>query len=155
MTLNKDNFMDRVYPDPNSGCWVWTMCARKTPGNTYMQPWVRFEEKAQSAARVSWKIHKGAIPDGLHVLHKCDNCYCVNPEHLYLGTHRDNMRDMVEKRRGRGSGGSLSDHIPKMREMREQGFTCEMIAKAIGCHPNSVDRILNGRHHSGQFRKAG
>lgn len=49
--------------------------------------------------RFSWIIHKGQIPNGLKILHKCDNRRCVNPNHLFLGTQLDNIRDMINKGR--------------------------------------------------------
>lgn len=58
-----------------------------------------YQGRSQTAARVSWQIHAGPIPDNLHVLHECDVPRCVNPWHLFLGTHQDNMAD--KKRKGR------------------------------------------------------
>lgn len=57
-----------------------------------------------SAHRASWELHYGKIPDGMHVLHSCDNRACVRPEHLFLGNHQENMID--RDRKGRGASGS-------------------------------------------------
>lgn len=75
------------------GCWGWRAATnRKGYGRFY-------SKHTQSAHRFSWIIHKGKIPDGLFVLHKCDNPPCTNPEHLFLGTNLDNIRDMIAKGR--------------------------------------------------------
>lgn len=85
-----------------SGCWLWGQRVDSndgygrfrfgTPGKDGRQPFDR-------AHRVSWKIYNGEIPSEKCVLHKCDNRICVNPDHLYIGTRKNNRDDCVEKGR--------------------------------------------------------
>ncbi len=84
-----------VMPEPNSGCWLWT---GGTDGSGYGQIG-NGHGKTIHAHRASWLIYKGLIPDGLSVLHKCDNPPCVNPQHLFLGTQQDNITDCCNKKR--------------------------------------------------------
>ena len=90
-----ERFNTKYVVDEATGCWEWQ--AYKMP-NGYGQ--IGFPPRRMALAhRVSFELHNGPIPKGLHVLHTCDNRGCVNPEHLFLGTHQDNMGDMVAKAR--------------------------------------------------------
>ena len=98
----EDRFFPRVNKDgpvvrPELGpCWVWTACSNA-------RGYGRFSYRGTPtlAHRVSWELHRGAIPDGLSVLHKCDNPPCVRPEHLFLGTMAENNLDKCKKGRWR------------------------------------------------------
>ena len=78
------------------GCWVWQ-------GTVNAQGYGRVRRGAIGGAhRVSWVIANGAIPDGMHICHKCDNPPCVRPDHLFAGTRSDNMKDCTSKGRNTG-----------------------------------------------------
>src|SRR5690606_35598865 len=91
----KARFIAKV--DMRGDCWVWT-ATRMSRGYGYFYA----NGKMRGAHRVAWAIAHGYFPD-VHVLHRCDNPPCVRPDHLFLGTQRDNMADMAAKGRcGRG-----------------------------------------------------
>jgi hypothetical protein len=80
-----------THPQLLSSCWIWLGRVHKRYGYGYLD---------YHAHRHSWEIHCGPIPIGMYVCHRCDNKICVNPDHLFLGTQLDNMRDMRAKNRG-------------------------------------------------------
>jgi hypothetical protein len=82
-----------------NGCWIWKGCAV----GSYGYGSLRVNGKPMYAHRYSWALHRGPIPEGMCVCHKCDVAKCVNPGHLFLGSHADNMADRNAK--GRAVGG--------------------------------------------------
>ncbi len=90
-TANKLEFDKWWTPEPNTGCWLWT---------GYVERYGVFHRV--KAHRAAWTFYKGEIPQGKRVLHHCDVPSCVNPEHLFLGTLRDNTQDSIKKGRFRG-----------------------------------------------------
>lgn len=88
--------------DPATGCRIWTGDTCKGYGR------FTFRTKFKLAHRASYEVHKGPIPKGMLVCHACDTPACIEPEHLFLGTHKDNMRDMALKgRTGRPPRGTI------------------------------------------------
>lgn len=84
----------------DDGCWHWTGSRHLGYGNCGKEPY-----GSAKAHRASYLIFKGDIPAGMHVLHSCDVRHCVNPDHLRVGTHTENMRDMVTRGRHKATGG--------------------------------------------------
>jgi len=94
-----DRFWSKVDCSGGSdSCWNWK---HSTFRGGYGQ--FKVQERNLRANRVAWEMTHGEIPDGLSVLHRCDNRRCCNPDHLWLGTHRENMADM--QRKGRAAAG--------------------------------------------------
>lgn len=138
------------------GCWLWT--AYKTPITGMRGGYGQFGigEEVYIAHRVSWHISIGPIPDGIHVLHNCpggDNPTCVNPSHLFLGTHLDNMRDRDAKKRlpvGEDAFASklTEDEVRALFSRSAAGEQSALLAKDFGISQGEVSMILNGKRWS-------
>lgn len=93
----RERFLAFVLPEPNSGCWLWVGGHYHRRNHQYGKFSLR--NKTVLAHRASWMIFRGRIPGTRIVRHKCDNATCVNPDHLALGSHKDNTQDMIVRGR--------------------------------------------------------
>lgn len=122
--------------DEVTGCWLWTAAKARRSGN-YEQPIIgTWRSRTENAHRIAWMLHRGPIPDGLSVLHHCDTPLCVNPDHLFLGTHQDNMTDMVQK--GRNSTKLTAESIPTIRQRYDAGERPIDLAAEYGVTPTLI-----------------
>lgn len=128
-------------------CEEWTGAFA---GSGYGTRWVAGRGHV-SAHRYAWELAHGPIPDGLFVLHHCDNKRCVRVEHLFLGTPADNMHDMDRKGRRRvvsTQGEARSDHkltevqVREIRAMAAGGMSYRRIALRYPVHASTVERIV-------------
>jgi hypothetical protein len=133
------------------GCWIWKGYSRCSGvGGKYGG--LKVGGKAMLAHRISYQIHYGEIPNSLFVLHRCDNPSCVNPEHLFLGTNADNMKDMAEKFRGcngeKGVHSKLTaNKVVEIRFAAKRGNMLHReIAKVFGVSTTTITKIVNNHY---------
>lgn len=137
----------RNMPTP---CWMWKGPTRGN--NNYGSFTVGYRVVSAAAHRASWALHFGDLPENIEVCHKCDFPKCVNPEHLFLGTHHENMRDMVKKgRQGprRPKKGELCnlnrfsvEEVLKIRALYAEGWYQKDIAKLFDTHQTTISGII-------------
>lgn len=138
------------------GCWLWNL---RTDDGGYGR--VKFCGRHRGAHQVSWELTKGHIPKGLGVLHTCDVRSCINPDHLFLGTVQDNMRDKVAKNRqargqsitaARGSVAGINNGRAKLSEravfeIRQAvgALSVRALARMYGVSPQTIWKIGHGQ----------
>ncbi len=86
------------YVEKSSGCWIW-IGYRHDKGYGLLSCKINGKKRPVRAHRIAYELYKGPIPAGMKVLHSCDNPPCVKPDHLFLGSNRDNSEDMSKKGR--------------------------------------------------------
>lgn len=135
--------------DGHTGCWLWQHA--KTP---WGYGHVTLNKRTVAAHRIAWELQHGPIPVGKILCHKCDVTSCVNPAHLFLGTHSDNTRDMFAKgrdNRARGERrGAAKLNAAQVIEIRhrygsERGATHRSLAREYGVGRTTIQTIVDGR----------
>lgn len=142
-----DRFMARIQKREESGCWEWQ--GSRLP--TGYGRWRNAADKIELASRAAWRLFKGPIPDGMFILHHCDNPACANPAHLFMGNQRDNMLDMWGKARARpgtsrgekhGMSKITKEIVLAIRASDEQGT---VLAARYGLAPATIGDIRKRR----------
>jgi hypothetical protein len=137
----QERYLARVIK--RDGCWDWSAATTKAGYGLF-----NAKRKTYYAHRVSYEMHCGEVPEGLHVLHECDNPRCSNPEHLFVGTPADNMRDRGQK--GRAAAGERhgqsklsADQVAKIRSTA--GVTNLELAHVYNMSPGQISLIRSGK----------
>lgn len=151
-----DRFWSKVARIDGDGCWMWTASV-DSDGYGQLSRGSHGDGNVK-AHRLSWELHNGPIPDGLGVLHRCDTPACVRPDHLFLGTQAENMRDMDRKGR-RGSFDSAgasnpnarltSEQVAEIRAQSRAGVSRSELARRFGVGTSTVSRIALGQAWKG------
>ena len=141
-------FMTFIKINKDSGCWEWQGATKFYGYGSF-----RFEDKNWAAHRWIFTHKNGPIEDKLSVCHKCDNPKCCNIKHLFIGTHKENMKDMKEKKRGVAPKGENNGHskfsdkrVIELREEYKLGkLNIAEIARREKVSKSSMNSILKGK----------
>lgn len=149
LTLSAEDirrFWSKVDTGQGGGCWLWTACCDSNGYGIFTLVEGPRRRRNVKANRAAWVAHNSEIPEGLSVLHHCDNPLCVNPAHLFLGTEKDNRQDQIGK--GRFTLRKFEEQqIQRMHEMRALGMTFKEIGREFGVPKGTIHRITSGRHY--------
>ncbi len=138
-----ERFWRRV--EKGEGCWEWT-------GRVDRHGYGKGIDSGTStlAHRVSWEMHNGPIPAGMCVCHRCDNRRCVHPDHLFLGTNADNIRDRDAKGRGatgerQGLAKLTAAKVVEIRHRYAAGESQASLARVFGVAQSNIGAVVTGR----------
>lgn len=137
-----DRFWDKV--TKTDGCWEWKAATRSGYGV------IKVGGRSVSAHRLSWYLEHGEWPKKL-VCHRCDNKLCVRPDHLYDGSHSDNLQDVIDKTNGKhfAKGSSVASSklteadVLEIRRLVKEGYTHKHVAGLFRVNRRSVGRIVS------------
>lgn len=144
-----EKLMQKSMPEPNSGCWLWLGNVNRQGYGLVVQPMGKGSIRYRLAHRVAYQCFKGPFDQSLDVCHSCDVPGCINPDHLWLGTHTDNMRDKARKGRGNHARGSAQGQAKINEEIaleiKRASGTAKQIAARLNVSPNIVAQVRSGK----------
>lgn len=138
--------------DKTGPCWEWTGAKDRRGYGRFGKPrgngtWI--------APRLAWTLSVGPVPDGLFVCHHCDNPGCVRPDHLFVGTNADNMRDCIKKGRQAHNRGEkcgraklTANAVIEIHRLTASGESQKNIAAMLGVDPSAVSRVVHKKRWS-------
>lgn len=143
MSDDLKRFLAKVI-EVQSGCHEWQSTLHR---DGYGKFW--FARKQVQAHRVAYELQVGKIPAGKHVLHKCDNRRCVNPQHLYIGDAKQNVKDMHERCKWYGRMKTQFADVQRIRELYVTGrYTQQQLAGQFGCGQTQISRYVRHEHRA-------
>lgn len=128
--------MERCVPEPNTGCWLWLQSEN---GVGYGAMWDGV--KVRGAHRIMFEVSTGPVPAGYDVCHRCDNRLCVNPDHLFAGTRRENVEDMDRKGRRKTVAILTAAQASDIRRRAASGERTTDLARAFGVSLPTISAI--------------
>jgi hypothetical protein len=147
--MEVERFMELVFPEPNTGCWLW---AGRHDSKGYGRGHF-LKRTMQLAHRFSYYSYKGEIGLNMYVLHSCDNPACVNPDHLYLGDQKQNNIDRDSRGRQKTKRGS-EHKLAKLNEQQvleirrlhnPKEYPSRKLSKMFGVSQRKIMDILQGK----------
>lgn len=148
LKVTKEYYFNNAYPEPNTGCWIYGGQIHPVTGYGCGSLILDDGYRLCGSHRVSYYLFKGSFDRSLYVCHACDNRWCINPDHLFLGTLQDNLKDMENK--GRVShgekhfGSKLSEEsVKKIRTKYNDGnHTYYSLAKEYGVDHSTIYAVV-------------
>lgn len=150
-----EKFENNVFYASPCGCHYWTRPLHKS-GYAYLY----FKGTTYLVSRLAYTIYKGPIPQGFYICHHCDNPACVNPNHLFAGTPKQNVIDMLNKKRntplrGENNGqAKLSNkQADEVKRLHKEGKTQVEISRIFGVHKSTIHLIVSNKKRSKQYEQ--